>query len=434
MIEDGQNRPGSGGAPAIPTSRETLAAMFSEVRRQSHALAAPLSPEDQTIQSMPDASPTKWHLAHTTWFFETIILSSFEPGYQLFDPNFQYLFNSYYESLGARHPRPRRGLLTRPSCVEIDQYRAHVDKQVLSFISECGGEDWNRAAPLIELGCHHEQQHQELILMDILHAFSCNPTWPAYTAAPPHAVKTPAPLSWSEFTGGDVDIGHDGRGFAFDNEGPRHTIKLQSYRLANRLITNGEWLSFMADGGYKRPEFWLADGWACVQENNWTAPLYWTCADNGEWRAFGLHGLTSLDHAAPVCHVSYYEADAYARWAGKRLPTEGEWEAAAAQMDQAGNFLESGALRPCPAGEHHGLTQMFGDVWEWTRSPYAPYPGFAPAAGAVGEYNGKFMINQMVMRGGCCATPANHIRATYRNFFYPHMRWQFGGVRLAEAV
>ncbi len=434
MTESGQPRPEAVKAVPQPVSRETLAARYHRVRCRSQALAAPLSAEDQTIQSMADASPTKWHLAHTTWFFETMVLAAFDAEYPIFDPDYRYLFNSYYESLGARHPRPQRGLLTRPSCDDIERYRAHVDEHMRTFIAKTKGEAWARAAALIELGCHHEEQHQELVLMDIQHAFSCNPTWPAYHAPIPHAVKTAPPLQWTALPGGDYEIGHGDEGFAFDNESPRHTIKLLPYRIANRLITNGEWLSFITADGYRRPELWLSDGWAAVMENGWTAPQYWRCGDDGIWHVFTLAGLSPLDPAAPVCHISFYEAEAYARWAGKRLPTEAEWEIASKIAPQHGNFLESGALSAQPANSGDELTQMFGDTWEWTQSPYSPYPGFKPAAGAVGEYNGKFMINQMVMRGGCCATPADHIRPTYRNFFYPHMRWQFGGVRLAEDV
>ena len=381
---------------------------------------------------MADTSPTKWHLAHTTWFFETIVLSAFDPGYKVLDPEYHYLFNSYYESLGARHPRPQRGLLTRPSCHDVERYRAHVDTHISAFMAKADGEAWARAAGLIELGCHHEEQHQELVLMDILHAFSCNPIRPAYHKPSPHETETAAPAQWTAFPGGDHAIGHAGAGFAFDNESPRHAVKLRPFRLANRLITNGEWLAFMANDGYRRPELWLSDGWAAVQQNGWTAPLYWLCGNDGAWQTFSLGGLGPVDSAAPICHVSFYEADAYARWAGKRLPTEAEWETGAEPAPRQGNFLEGGVFAPQPASATDGLSQMFGDAWEWTQSPYSPYPGFAPVAGAVGEYNSKFMINQMVMRGGCCATPADHIRYTYRNFFYPHMRWQFGGIRLAE--
>ena len=417
---------------ASPLSRLEISRKYKAVRDRTMHLAAPLSAEDKTVQSMTDASPTKWHLAHTTWFYETLILLDLEPDYTAFDPSYCYLFNSYYESLGARHPRPERGLLTRPSCEDIERYRAHVDSHMQKFIDNASGEVWARAASLIELGCHHEEQHQELILMDILHAFSCNPTWPKYRTPQPRSVGATAPLHWITLEGGDFTVGHGGVDFAFDNEQPRHDVKLRPFKLANRLVTNGEWLDFVKDGAYTQAELWLSDGWAYVQEHGWTAPEYWECSRDGEWKTFTLGGLIPIDLTAPVCHISYYEADAYARWYGKRLPTETEWEVAAQGIPRTGNFMESENLTPRAAEPSQQLTQMFGDVWEWTQSPYSPYPGFRPASGAVGEYNGKFMVNQMVMRGGCCATPADHIRATYRNFFYPHMRWQFGGLRLAE--
>ncbi|MHB1205672.1 MAG: ergothioneine biosynthesis protein EgtB [Rhodospirillaceae bacterium] len=412
--------------------REAMLARYLAVRRETERLAAPLSPEDQQIQSMPDASPAKWHRAHTTWFFETLVLSGAP-----FDPAYAYLFNSYYEALGARHPRPERGLLTRPTCADIARYRANVDERMAAFITRADAEPLAKAAGMIALGCHHEQQHQELLLMDIKHAFSRNPLYPAYAKAPQPSHNAPAPLHMIGFAGGDHAIGHEGLfekggGFAFDNESPRHEVKLTPYALGSRLVTNGEWKAFIADQGYRRPELWLADGWATVQREQWTAPLYWTTEEKTAGKRFSLHGLAALDDAAPVCHVSYYEADAYARWAGKRLPLEAEWEAAARHMSPAGNFLESGLLDPEPAKGAARLAQIFGDVWEWTASAYAPYPGFKAFKGAAGEYNGKFMINQMVLRGGACVTPTSHIRATYRNFFYPHMRWQFSGVRLAE--
>jgi len=424
----------------IPDPR-VVAAAYEEVRLQTQALTVPLSPEDQGVQSMPDASPAKWHLAHTTWFFETFVLAAFQPGYKLFDESYGYLFNSYYEAAGPRHPRGQRGLLTRPTCAEISRYRAYVDEHMAAFIASARAAVWLQAAPLIVLGCHHEQQHQELLLMDILHAFSCNPAWPAYAQAAPREPSTepdaPCPLRWTYFPAGDYAIGHDGNGFAFDNEGPRHTVKLRTFGVASRPVTNSEWMVFMAEGGYTRPEFWLADGWAAVEQNRWNAPQYWTPVNRGQaagsWLRFTLGGLVALDPAAPVCHISYYEADAYARWAGKRLPTEAEWEVAARTQKSAGNFFDTGALEPLPPmGDGASPVQMFGDVWEWTQSPYAPYPDYQPTAGAVGEYNGKFMINQIVLRGGSCITPARHIRASYRNYFYPHMRWQFAGLRLAK--
>ena len=422
----------------VDAQRAELGSRFRATRDESERLAAPLSPEDQTVQSMPDASPAKWHLAHTTWFFETFLLGALQPRYQVFDPGFGYLFNSYYNAVGARHPRPQRGLLTRPSATDVLAYRAYVDRAMDDFINGADEPRWQRAAPLVALGINHEQQHQELLLTDILHLFSLNPLRPAYRDDLPrddHAVST-APLSWIEFAGGIAEIGHSGDDFAFDNEGPRHQVLLQPFRLAGRLTTNGEWKQFIADGGYRRPELWLSDGWATVQAEGWTAPLYWQEQDGSE-EVLGmtLSGLRPIEDAAPVAHVSYYEADAYARWAGKRLPTEAEWEAAAAKMPLSGNTLGSQRLRPCPLpspAPESRVHQMIGDVWEWTQSPYQPYPGFRTSPGAVGEYNGKFMCNQFVLRGGSCVTPDGHTRATYRNFFYPYQRWQFSGVRLAE--
>jgi dimethylhistidine N-methyltransferase len=401
---------------------------YRRVREATLGLAAPLSAEDQLAQSMPDASPTKWHLAHTTWFFETFALTPHLPGYQLFDPAFGYLFNSYYEAVGARQPRPERGLLTRPSLERVLAYRAHVDAAMGRLLAKGAGE----LAGLIDLGLAHEEQHQELILMDILHLFAQSPLKPAYVPAPALPVgRDPGPAGETPFAGGLVEIGHDGADFAFDNEGPRHKVYLEPYRLADRLVTNAEWLAFMADRGYSRPELWLSEGWACVQAEGWNAPLYWEQAEDGAWLAMTLQGRRALAPHAPVTHVSFYEADAFATWAGGRLPTEAEWEHAAEGLPTTGNLREQRQFGPAAANATPGLRQMFGDVWEWTRSAYAPYPGFHPAAGAIGEYNGKFMIGQMVLRGGCCATPEGHVRATYRNFFYPHQRWMFSGVRLA---
>jgi ergothioneine biosynthesis protein EgtB len=409
---------------------------FCATRQCTRELAAPLSPEDQTVQSMPDASPAKWHLAHTTWFFETFILCSLSPGYEIFDASFGYLFNSYYDAVGARHPRPQRGLLTRPSSADVLAYRDHVDHAMADFIVGADEREWRLAAPLVELGINHEQQHQELLLTDILHLLSLNPLKPAYRADGSVDDQSPAAphVSWITFAGGIEEIGFKGNGFAFDNEGPRHRVLLQPFRLASRLTTNGEWKAFVADAGYRRPELWLSDGWAMVQAEGWKAPLYWQEHDGG-FASMTLWGLRPLDDAAPVAHVSYYEADAYARGAGKRLPTEAEWETAAKGVALTGNTLGSRHLRPRPLGgdaDLRGLRQMIGDVWEWTQTPYQPYPGFVPALGAVGEYNGKFMCNQFVLRGGSCVTPDGHVRMTYRNFFYPHQRWQFSGVRLAE--
>ena len=369
---------------------------FRSIRAQTERLAAPLSAEDQTVQSMPDASPTKWHLAHTTWFFETFVLRPHAKDYRAFDPGYEYLFNSYYEAVGPRHPRPQRGLITRPGVEEILAYRRHVDEAMAAHVDEA----------VVELGLHHEQQHQELILMDIKHALSMNPLRPAYRASR-GTTGTATPFGWREFEGGLVETGHDGQGFAFDNEGPRHRSWLDAFAIALRPTDSGEYLAFIEDGGYRRPELWLSAGWDCVIQRGWQAPLYWEKRD-GAWMAFTLSGLEPVDPARPVCHVSAFEAAAFAKWAGKRLPREAEWEIASSVLEGT------------------------GEVWEWTASPYVAYPGYREPEGAIGEYNGKFMANQMVLRGGCAATPAGHIRRTYRNFFPPDARWMFGGIRLAE--
>jgi dimethylhistidine N-methyltransferase len=401
---------------------------YRAVRQTTEALTRALTPEDQQAQSMPDASPAKWHLAHTSWFFETFLLEPRLAGYRAFDPRFAYLFNSYYEALGPRQPRPERGLLTRPSVADVIAYRAHVDEAMGRLLAE------GRAGleGLLDLGLAHEEQHQELILMDILHLFAASPLYPAY--APPKS-RAPAqaapPMGFVGFAGGLIEIGAGADAFAFDNETPRHKAWLEPYQLADRLVTNGEWLAFMADGGYRRPELWLSEGWAKNRAEDWRCPLYWQERDDG-WSSMTLHGLRLIDPAQPVSHVSFYEADAFATWAGARLPTEAEWEHAAETLPVAGNLLPAGRLEPAPATAGEGLRQMFGDLWEWTRSAYAPYPGFKPAAGAVGEYNGKFMAGQFVLRGGACVTPGGHVRASYRNFFYPHQRWMFAGVRLAR--
>ncbi|RAK69138.1 ergothioneine biosynthesis protein EgtB [Phenylobacterium kunshanense] len=424
------DRPHDQERPLAQTAAHERLARYRAVRRATEALIRSLTPEDMGAQSMPDASPTKWHLAHTTWFFETFMLTPGLPGYRVFDPRFGYLFNSYYEAEGPRQPRPARGLITRPSIADVLAYRAHVDAAMERLLTAAG----EGPLELLDLGLAHEEQHQELILMDILHLFAQSPLSPAFAPPRPPLASVPTPpLAYVEFAGGLVQMGHDsgpGAPFAFDNEGPRHRVWLEPFRLADRLVTNGEWLRFMADGGYERPEFWLSDGWAMARAEGWRAPFYWRESPDG-WRVMGLTGLRPLDPAQPVSHVSYYEADAYAAWAGARLPTEAEWEHAASSVPIEGNFAGSGRLcaQPAPAGE--GLRQMFGDLWEWTRSAYLPYPGFRPAAGAVGEYNGKFMSGQFVLRGGCCATPAGHVRRTYRNFFYPQQRWMFSGVRLA---
>jgi ergothioneine biosynthesis protein EgtB len=412
--------------------RAWLAGRYRAVRRQSDALSEPLEPEDQVVQSMPDASPTKWHLAHTSWFFETFILAPNVPGYRPFRPEFAFLFNSYYNAIGERIPRARRGLLTRPPLAEVLRYRRHVDEQVLQWLDRADEDRWRQAAPILVLGLHHEQQHQELILTDIKHAFGSNPLRPAYRPRERADAAATPPMRWIPFAEGVRRVGHDGDGFAFDNERPRHRQFVASYRLASRPVTNGEYRAFIEDRGYDRPEFWLADGWDARRTQDWTAPLYWEPRGDGWW-TLTLAGMEQLDEAEPVCHVSFYEADAFARWSGARLPTEAEWEHAAADVPLAGNFLEGGRLHPAPApADGAVLSQLFGDVWEWTQSPYTPYPGYRPAPGALGEYNGKFMCNQMVLRGGSCATPQSHIRPSYRNFFPPAARWQFTGIRLAN--
>ena len=403
---------------------------YRTVRDVSVALVRDLSDADATVQSMEDASPAKWHLAHTTWFFETFVLLPRAPGYQAFDDRYGFLFNSYYETVGDRHPRPRRGMLTRPSLQEVLDYREHVDRAMAAYLplADAGQRD------LIALGLNHEQQHQELLLTDILHLFAQNPLRPAFRAPEPLAVQPHEPADgWADFAGGLLAIGHEGKAFAFDCEGPRHQIFLRPYRVARRPVTNADWLAFMDDAGYTTPTLWLSDGWDAVRRNGWSAPLYWERRDSAWW-GMTLRGPQLIDPDAPVCHVSYFEADAFARWAGKRLPTEAEWEYAAAGIAIAGNFAGSGRLRPAPVRSDSDGTPagLFGDVWEWTQSPYVAYPGFVPAPGAVGEYNGKFMNGQYVLRGGSCATPDGHVRATYRNFFQPDKRWQFSGLRLAE--
>jgi dimethylhistidine N-methyltransferase len=427
MAQPHETAPGgtARGATSTPVG---WAGRYRTVRQASAALTRSLTAEDQLAQSMPDASPTKWHLAHTSWFFETFFLTPHLPGYRLFDTRFGFLFNSYYEALGPRQPRPARGLLTRPSLDDVMAYRDHVDAAMAHLLEALDP----GLEPLLELGLAHEEQHQELVLMDILHLFASSPLKPAY-APPRHPaeMRAPAPLEFIEVDGGLVEIGQTGPGFSFDNETPRHRVWLEPYRLADRLVTNSEWRAFMTDGGYQRPELWLSDGWARVQAEDWRAPLYWEEAD-GDWRVMTLHGLRPLEPATPVSHVSYYEAEAYAAWARARLPSEAEWEHAAARVPVEGRFLGGGRIEAASAPGGPGLRQMFGDLWEWTRSAYSPYPGFRPAKGAVGEYNGKFMAGQYVLRGGACVTPPGHVRASYRNFFYPHQRWMFSGVRLAK--
>ncbi|HET9149186.1 MAG TPA: ergothioneine biosynthesis protein EgtB [Alphaproteobacteria bacterium] len=428
-------------APVRPIEREdaraTLGARLQAARARTLALAARLSPEDQQAQSMADASPTKWHLAHTTWFFETFVLAPNVAGFRCFDEAFGYLFNSYYESVGARHPRPARGLLTRPPLARILDWRARTEDELSRFVDTASDDLFAAAAPMVDLGTHHEEQHQELILMDALHLLSVNPLAPAYADGPSPltSAAVSSPLRWLEIEGGLVHIGHDGAGFAFDNECPRHKVWLEDFALADRLVTNGEFLEFIDSGGYRDPLYWLSDGWAWVASEGAEHPIYWREQD-GRWTEFTLHGRIPLDPARPVAHLSYFESDAYARFRGARLPTEAEWEHAAecGTEDREANLLDGGALVALPAPAGSGLRQTIGDLWEWTASAYSPYPGFVPAVGAVGEYNGKFMSGQMVLRGGSFATPAGHIRPTYRNFFYPHQRWMFSGLRLARDV
>jgi ergothioneine biosynthesis protein EgtB len=409
-----------------------LAARFKTVRSATERLIEPLSAEDCAVQSMQDCSPAKWHLAHTSWFFETFVAEPASPSYSHFHPQFRFLFNSYYQSVGAQYPRPQRGLLTRPGLQEVLSYREHVNKQILTLLSKSEEMSAN-LADVIELGIQHEQQHQELLLTDIKNLFSCNPLKPTYRKIRSAPQREALPAQWHQYPEGIAWIGNRGEGFAFDNERPRHRVFLDNFEIASRLVTGRDFVAFIEENGYKRPELWLSDGWNVAQSRNWEAPLYWERRD-GEWYEFTLSGLGRLNTNEPVSHVSYYEADAYARWAGARLPTETEWEWAAADLPVEGNFVESGLLHPSTAPIEPSTTplQMFGDVWEWTASPYCAYPRYRPPIGALGEYNGKFMSNQMVLRGGSCATPLDHIRATYRNFFPPDARWQFTGIRLAR--
>lgn len=427
--------PAGSGSDQVASAGESLATRYRAVREFTHTLCSPLAVEDYVIQTMPDVSPTKWHLAHTTWFFETFVLGPAIPDYVPFHPRYNYLFNSYYNAVGVRHCRPKRGQLGRPTVAEIYSYRQHVDQQMQELLEGKHRRHLPVAmVPVIELGLHHEQQHQELVVTDVKHVFASNPLFPVFRERKPLVSRRASLLRWVGFPEGVYRIGHEGKGFAFDNESPRHCEFARSFQLASRLVTNGEYKAFMADGGYSRPEFWLSDGWNTIKSEDWIAPLYWDERD-GQWMLMTLSGLREVADDEPVCHVSYFEADAYARWAGFRLPTELEWEIAASSQPIAGNFVEEGHYHPVPtgnAGEADPLEQLYGDVWEWTRSSYSPYPGYYPAEGALGEYNGKFMCNQYVLRGGSCATSRSHIRPTYRNFFPPDARWQFMGVRLAR--
>ncbi|HEY6094161.1 MAG TPA: ergothioneine biosynthesis protein EgtB [Gallionellaceae bacterium] len=417
---------------AIPAEHAaTLAGRLRLVRGRMESLCAPLEIEDYGVQASSEVSPPKWHLAHTTWFFETFILIPFAPGYRSFHAAYAHLFNSYYETAGTFFPRPHRGLLSRPTVAEIYRYRRHVDDALLALLADPPQYAAADILARVELGIEHEIQHQELLLMDVKFNFSVNPLNPCYqpTRAVPASASAHA-AGWHEFAGGIVEIGHDGSSFSYDNERPRHQALLRGFRLASRLVTNEEYLAFMAEDGYRRAELWLSDGWHIVNSQHWQAPLYWS-ADGQEWQQFTLCGMCPVYAHEPVAHLSYYEADAYARWAAKRLPSEAEWEYAAASLPIAGNFLESGRLHPQPARQP-GLTQLYGDLWEWTQSAYLPYPGFRPLPGTLGEYNGKFMCDQMVLRGGSCVTPQDHVRASYRNFFRAADRWMFSGLRLAE--
>ncbi len=418
---------------ATETTSEELVARYRKVRAFTEELCRPLAIEDYVVQSMPDVSPTKWHICHVSWFFEQFVLGAHDADYESPDPRFAYLFNSYYVQAGPRFLRPRRGLLSRPTVEEAFAYRARVDRHMGDFITGVGDDVFEEYAPVIEVGLNHEQQHQELMLTDIKHVLAQNPLNPVYRALKPAAsTKVPA-LDWVDFEEGVYEIGHDGEGFAYDNEDPRHRTFLEPYQLTNRLVTNGEYLEFMADGGYRRSELWLSEGWATVQEKGWEAPMYWQTAD-GAWAVFTLGGLRPVESSEPACHLSYFEADAYARWAGARLPTEAEWEVAASTVDIEGNFVDDGHYHPVALqeGSGGGLRQMYGDVWEWTLSHYSPYPGYRAAPGAIGEYNGKFMCNQFVLRGGACTTSHDHIRPTYRNFLPSYSQWFFSGVRLAK--
>jgi ergothioneine biosynthesis protein EgtB len=435
--------------PATQSRIERLRDRFHQVRKFTDALCVGLEPEDCVVQSMPDVSPTKWHLAHTTWFFETFILKKFVPGYRAEIPEYAYLFNSYYNAAGDMHRRDLRGLISRPTVSEAQRYRASVDSHIDDLLSNPDESLLDDIEPILVLGIHHEQQHQELLITDIKHVFAQNPLYPVFRAGrarhSAHAeerMPTPTsrdPCHFIDFEETLTAIGHVGDGFAYDNEGPRHKALVPSFSLATRPVTNGEYMAFIEDNGYGRPEFWLSLGWMTVNEQRWNAPLYWTKRD-GAWWNFTLSGLRPVNQSEPVTHVSYFEADAYSNWAGARLPTEFEWERAALDCPIEGNFVETELFHPVAVvsavsadkpGKGQRLSQMFGDVWEWTRSAYSPYPGYRAAPGALGEYNGKFMCNQYVLRGGSCATSRTHIRRTYRNFFQPEKRWQFTGIRLA---
>lgn len=411
----------------------SLLTRYREIRKDSESICNPLQVEDYGVQTMADVSPPRWHLAHVTWFFETLLLKPYLSGYQEFHPRFAYLFNSYYETIGSMHPRPQRGFLSRPTTEEIYHYRAYVDEHMQSLLQNIPESLLNEINLRTQVGLHHEQQHQELLLTDIKYNFATNPLYPVYKDQPSVASIPAQDIQWAEHNGGIVTVGADSNHFCFDNETPRHDVFLQPFRMASRPVSNGEYLEFMHAGAYNQVDLWLSEGWKTIKEQQWQAPLYWQKGD-ADWHYMTLAGLQPVDLSAPVCHVSFYEADAYARWTGKRLPTEFEWEAiAGAHNPCKGHFSDSGDYQP-RAATASGMCQLFGDVWEWTQSPYSPYPGFVPLPGSLGEYNGKFMCSQMTLRGGSCVTAANHIRASYRNFFYPKDRWQYSGIRLAEGA
>mgnify|MGYP002279468404 CR=1 FL=1 len=426
---------------ATPALRDldipSLYQAFCDVRAESESICKPLEIEDYGIQTMPDVSPPKWHLAHTSWFFETFILKPFVKNYSVFHPKYEHLFNSYYEQVGSFHPRPERGLLSRPTVAEIYEYRQYVDKQMGELLVSLTNQipDKKDQAEILKrtgIGLNHEQQHQELMLTDIKHIFANNPLKPVYLDLKPTPQTNASPLEWFKHPAGIYKIGYSGEDYSFDNEGPAHKVYLEPFAIASRLTTNAEFLEFIKVGGYDNPAYWLSDGWKKVQTEQWQQPFYWSKEKN-IWYEMTLTGMRPLDLQAPVSHVSLYEANAYANWLDKRLPTEQEWEVAASQYEITGNFREQGFLQPIVSTQNE-TSQFFGDVWEWTQSSYSPYPGYKAAAGALGEYNGKFMSSQFVLRGGSCVTPLNHIRASYRNFFYPADRWQFSGIRIAETL
>ena len=418
----------------LQSRREALADQYQRVRQASELLCATLEPEDYVIQTMPEMSPTKWHLAHTSWFFETFVIKTHAAGYRPLNPQYAFLFNSYYNAAGKMHFRPHRGLISRPTVKDTFNYRKHVDAAVLRLLREAGEGKFEELEPLIALGLNHEQQHQELMLTDIKHVFWMNPLRPAFSADQLPRAAAAAACQWHDCPGGLAEIGHEGAGFCFDNERPRHQVFVNPFALGTKLVSNREYLAFMEDGGYGRAELWLSLGWTAVNDHGWHSPFYWEKRD-GRWWMMTLAGMRPVQGSEPVCHLSYFEADAYARWAGARLPTEAEWEVCASPAPLEGQFVESGHFHPAPAaGAADVLEQMFGTLWQWTQSAYSPYPGYRAAAGALGEYNGKFMCNQYVLRGASCATPRSHARRTYRNFFPPDARWQFMGLRLAKDI